>query len=203
MNRDHFLFLLIGALGGFLTGYLMHEAMSHRQPEPRFSRGTPVPGEVGAPTQSGQGTQSAQAAGTQAAMERVQRLRAYVEENPQDLDAVRQLANMHYDIADWPRAAELYERVLQQRPEDVDVMTDLGACYRNLQRPDDALGLFQRVGELAPDHWQSRYNQVLVLAFDLRDLERARAVLEELRAMQPNNPDVQRLEGEVARLGNA
>ena len=138
-----------------------------------------------------------------AAMEKVQRLRAYVEENPQDVDAARQLANMNYDIGNWQRAGELYERVLEQRPEDVDAMTDLGACYRNQGRFDDALALFRKVSEQQPDHWQARFNEVLVLAFDMNDPESAGPAIDELKRLQPDNPDVQRLINEVERRKNS
>ena len=215
MTRDHFLFLLIGALGGFITGYLVHESMALRQSEPRFSRGAQIhnapatvnPG-VGASTSDskipGAGAAAGgAAAGPQAAMQQVQQLRAYVEQNPDDVEATRRLANMNYDIANWQRAAELYERILERTADDINVMTDLGACYRNLGRPQDALALFERVATLDGSHWQSRYNQVLVLAFDLRDLPRARTALDELRALQPTNPDVQRLAQEVEKLENS
>ena len=132
-------------------------------------------------------------------MEQVQRLRAYVEENPDDIDATRQLANMNYDISNWQRAAELYERLLSRSPNDVDAKTDLGACYRNLGRFDDALRLFREVRTQQPEHWQARFNEVLVLAFDLGDLEAAGPPLEELQSLQPDNPDVTRLVAEVER----
>ncbi|MEM8997337.1 MAG: tetratricopeptide repeat protein, partial [Acidobacteriota bacterium] len=157
-----------------------------------------------APQQQAQQPQAAAPnAGANAAMQQVQQLRAYVEANPQDLEATRRLANMNYDIANWQRAADLYERILAQQPDDINVMTDLGACYRNMGQPDKALEFFSRVAELDAGHWQSRYNQVLVLAFDLRDLPRAQTALDELRALQPTNPDVLRLVQEVEKLGNA
>lgn len=202
MTRDHFLFLLIGAMGGFITGYLMHESMAQRQPEPRFSRGAVV-GQPAAGAAQGQTVApAAPNAGGNAAMQQVQQLRAYVEANPEDVEATRRLADMNYDIANWQRAADLYERILEQEGDDIDVMTDLGACYRNLRQPEKALDLFGRVAKLDASHWQSRYNQVLVLAFDLKDLPRAKAVLDELRALQPTNPDVLRLLQEVEKLGN-
>lgn len=196
--KDNLLFMVIGLLTGFIGGYLMHEAMSARQPALR------APGAVaetpagtagtGSPGQPGAGASS-----PAAAMEQVQRLRAYVEENPGDADALRLLANMNYDISNWQRAAELYTRYLELRPRDVDVMTDLGATYRFLGDPRRALAQFQEIRELAPDHWQSRYNEILVLAFDLGDLEAAAAAMSELRALQPGNPEVSRLAEELAR----
>ena len=206
MSRDHFLFLVIGLLSGFIAGYLVHESMSNRQPAPLWHGA----GTAQAPAQPGNpsaGAASAPAAGTtqgagpqaMAAMEQVQRLRAYVEENPTDLDALRSLANMNYDIANWQRAAELYERLLDQKADDVDAMTDLGACYRNLGRFDDALRLFRQAREQKPSHWQARYNEILVIAFDQGNPQGAVESLTELKKMQPENPDVNRLAAELER----
>ena len=197
MTRDNVLYVVIGALVGFIAAYFMFETAVDRQPpmgqptQAASAAGAPgAPGSGGAPT------------GAMAAMQQVQELRAYVEANPDDVEALRTLANMNYDISNWQRAAELYERLLALRPQDIDTMTDLGACYRNLGRPDRALELFQEVQQIQPDHWQSRFNEILVLAFDLGDLDRAAEASEALRQLQPNNPDVERLATEIARRLN-
>lgn len=132
-------------------------------------------------------------------MQQVQQLRQHVAENPDDLDAVRTLANMNYDIANWSRAVELYRSYLDKRPDDVDVATDLGAALRHQGNPEEALTLFDEVLERRPDHWQSLYNQILVLAFDLGRLDDAWTKVQDLQTMQPSNTDVQRLAAEIER----
>lgn len=197
MNRDNVLFTVIGLLAGFTAGYLMHEVMAARQPPPRHAQaGT---GQVGTQGPLQSGPQQGGPGGSQEAMQQVQQLRAYVEANPDDTEALRLLANMNYEISNWMRAAELYERFLGLQPEDIDVMTDLGACYRYLGQFDRALELFREVRELNPSHWQSRYNEILILAFDLGDLPTAAEATRELRSLQPNNPDVERLAAEIER----
>ncbi len=218
MNRDNVLFTVIGLLAGFTAGYLMHEVMAARQPPPRHTQAggisgaagvpgqTPGPRQVGpaeprqaGPRQAGPQQAGPQQAGPQAAMQQVQQLRAYVEANPDDSEALRLLANMNYEISNWTRAAELYERLLGLRPGDIDVMTDLGACYRYLGQFDRALELFREVQKASPSHWQSRYNEILVLAFDLGDLPTAAEATRQLRTLQPDNPDVERLAAEIER----
>ncbi len=61
------------------------------------------------------------------------------------------------------------------------------------RRFDQALANFRRVRELAPDHWESRFNEAVVLAFGLRRYDEAEALVEELRRLQPDNPNVERL----------
>ena len=200
MTRDHLLVLLIGLLSGFILGYVAHEVMASRQPVPAFASGGPqqtVPPQA-APQQQGSTPQGSAPQG-QAGMQQVQQLRQYVAENPDDLDAVRTLANLNYDIANWSRAVELYRSYLDKRPDDVDVATDLGAALRHQGNPEEALKLFDDVLVRRPDHWQSLYNQILVLAFDMNRLDDAWTKVQELQTMQPSNADVQRLATEIER----
>jgi len=132
-------------------------------------------------------------------MAEIQQLRDHVEKNPTDADAIRRLANLNYDIANWARCRELYERYLRLRPGDADVLTDLGVALRGLGQFQDALGRFDQAQQLQGDHWQSIYNEVVVLAFDLKDMPRARQALQRLRQLQPDNPDVTKLADEVMR----
>ena len=149
MDRDKVLFMVIGLLAGFICGYVMHEVMAARQPAPRWqaagaTRNAPTGGQTSA---GGAGTTSGQPA-----MEQVQQLAAYVRDNPDDARAIRQLANLNYDISNWQRAAELYSRYLELEGVDFDVMTDLGATYRYLGKPQEALEQFRNVRDVAPDH---------------------------------------------------
>lgn len=211
MNKDNLLFVTIGILVGFIAGYLLHEVMAARQP-PRLVAGqlagqAPAGAAPAAPGGSPAGPAGmppgAGGEAGMAPMAEVQRLREYVEANPNDADAVRQLANMNFDIRNWQRSAELYDQYLKLRPNDPDVMTDLGVSYRELGRFDEALALFDQVQSRRPEHWQSYFNEVVVLAFDLKRFDAATEVLTRLQQMQPANPEVQRLAAEVERQKNA
>lgn len=208
MNKDHVLFLVIGLLGGFLLGYVGHEVMASRQPAPASAFGGGAAPAAGGGAQPGGGGApapniAAGGGGGGPAMEQVQQLRAYVEKNPNDAQAVRDLANLNYDISNWQRAAELYEQYLKLRPEEVDVMTDLGACLRNMGKSAEALAVLQRAKAKDPKHWQARYNEVLILGFDLGRMDEAAAAAAELRKLEPSNPDVTKLVTEIERRRGA
>ncbi len=102
------------------------------------------------------------------AMAEIQQLRDIVEKNPNDIQAVRKLADLNFDIQNWQRAQELYSHYLELKPNDPDVITDLGITYRGLQQYDKAIDLFNQAKKLEPGHWQAYYNEVVVLAFDLK-----------------------------------
>ncbi len=132
-------------------------------------------------------------------MAEIMRLREHVEKNPDDAEAILTLANLNYDIRNWERARELYERYLKLRPAQPDVLTDLGVSLRGLKQFPEAMARFEEAQRLQDGHWQSLYNEVVVLAFDLKDMPKAQQVLARLRQLQPNNPEVARLADEVAR----
>lgn len=213
MNRDNLQFATIGILVGFITGYLVHEVMSTRQPPrltPEMRAQIVVPGgeqggaaaalegDGGAAPAEG-GGEAGPAAGGARGQQAVQELKAYVEKNPNDADAVRQLANLNFEIRNWKRAQELYNHYLELKPGDPDVMTDLGTAYRATQEFDKALNLFQQVHKAAPDHWKSYFNEVVVLAFDLKKPDEAKAPLAKLQQMQPGNKSVIELADAVAK----
>jgi cytochrome c-type biogenesis protein CcmH/NrfG len=209
LNKDNLLFLMGGLLLGFVSSYLLFEAMASRQP-PRLTpalRAQIATGDEGgggtmAAAAEGPGGANAEApaaGGGPAAMAAIQQLRDYVAKNPNDAVAVRKLGDMNFEIQNWQRAQELYAHYLELKPNDPDVLTDLGITYRGLGHFDKALDNFRQAKKLAPDHWQSYYNEVVVLAFDLKKPDEAHQVLAQLQKMQPGNPDVAKLADAVAK----
>jgi tetratricopeptide (TPR) repeat protein len=130
-------------------------------------------------------------------------LARYVALRPDDSEALLQLANIHFDGKEWSQARELYTRYLAANPGRSDILSDLGVTYRELGQFDRAVELFHQAQKLAPDNWQAFFNEAVVLAFNQKKYDEARQVLDKLRKLQPNNPDVSRLATEVDRLSKA
>jgi tetratricopeptide (TPR) repeat protein len=201
LNRDNFLFALIGILVGFIAGYLMQEVMVTRQPA-RLVHGQTGPVTPGAGAPASDPRTNPQAA-AQARAEEMQQLETFLESNPDDPRAVLRMAALNYDARRWPECVEYYERYLELEPARPDVLSDLGVCYRESGDPQQALESFDHAQEIQPDHWQSRFNEVVILAFDLNEYALAEQVLDELRELQPEDAaaqrNIERLAEEVAR----
>jgi len=199
LTRDNILFILIGILAGFIAGYLMHEVMAENQPA-RLVHGDSAampPGAAGMPgAGGGQGQQTAAQARAQEIQE-MQQLQTFLQENPDNPEANLRLATLAYDTQAWRLCVDGYEHYLELTEDDPDILSDLGVCYHQMGNPQKAIEAFDRAQAVKPDHWQSRFNEVLILVRDLGDYDRAAKVLAELEQLQPDNPQVQQLATEV------
>lgn len=200
------LFILVGVLIGFVAGYFAFERIGSRQP-PRLVQGSaPMAGQPGVAQPAAGGRPGGQADGPIRAPfleQQAAALERQLEAEPNDSAAALQLGNLYFDLQNWQGAVHAYGRYLELAPGDPDVLSDLGVSLQRLGRADEALAMFDRAQEIAPDHWQSRYNEVVVLAFQLQRWDDARQVLGELQRLQPDNPDVARLAEAVEERRNA
>ena len=220
MTKDNLIFAAFGLMLGFVAAWLMFEKVTMRQP-PRAIPGQTATAAPGAPPSGGmpgQGSASSGIpAGVQEDMNRVEQIQQQLQADPDNPDLILALAHASYDLAQqvpnpagsrplWMQARDLYIRYVQLRPEDPNlpnILSDLGVSYQELGEFDQALEIFRRVQAMAPDHWPSLYNQVVVLAFNKKEFDEARKVLAELQRVQPNNPDVQRLAAAIEEQRNA
>ena len=196
MNRDNVLFAMAGLLVGFVGAYFLFEFVGERQ-APRLLAGAAT---ATAGTTSGTAGESPPRAPF---LEKVGELERFVQANPQDADAARELGNAYFDAENWQGAAAAYEHYLTLRSPDPDVLTDFGVSLLRKGEPQEALKRFKEAEKLDANHWQSRYNEVVVLAFELKQFGEAEQALSELRRLQPNNPDVERLAARIAERKNA
>ena len=158
----------------------------------------PNAGVTGAPPLDGSSTATpGMPAVDPAARQRLQDAQAVVAAKPGDYDTLVHLGNAAYDAREYAQAADAYERALKLHPDDVNVMTDLGTAYRNLGDFDRALELFRKARAVDPKHWQSLYNEVIVLAMDKHDHPGADAALARLKAEHPGLPALQGLEEQL------
>ena len=188
MNRDNVLFLILGTLAGFILGFMGFEVMSDNQPQ-RLVHGGDTVAQRPAPPPSGGG----------GPMLEVQRLRQHVAENPEDADAVLELASMNFQINNWSRAEALYTQYVKLRPESPDTLSDLGICQRNQGNFQGAVETFDRALALDPKNWLAQYNKLIVVGIDLQDYSAAQVLIASLQAQRPGDPELGQLVAELER----
>ena len=195
---------VVGILLGFFFGYLIAQKQGV-VPAQRAS--DPHAGVAGAPPLTGQpqippeGGRTAATANPRL-LEQARELETLLAKDPNNYDHLVQIANTHYDLNDFVKAAHFYEKARAIKDDSPDVLTDLGVCYKETGKPQQALVLFDRAADMRPDHWQSRYNAAVVRLFDLNDPAGAKQEVEKLKQLQgkvPSIPDLTGLEGEIAK----
>jgi len=195
---------VLGILLGFFAGYLIGQGQTGPVAQ---KPADPHAGIPGAPSLSGQPAKPPEGGRTAATanprlFEQVHELEGLLAKDPNNYDHLVQMGNTQYDLNDFVKAADYYERARAIKDTSSDVMTDLGVCYKETGKPQKALELFDRAADLQPDHWQSRYNAAVVRLFDLNDAAGAKTEVEKLKKLQgkvANLPDLSGLESEIGR----
>lgn len=202
MNRDNYLFIVIGVLVGFIAGYLLQEVMVERQP-PRLVHGDDTAAPPAAAGAAGGQAASDAEARMRGMVEEMRGLESYLAENPEDAEATLRLGTLSIEVGNWAGCVQALERYVELRDETPDLLSDLGICYSGIGNDRRAIELFDRAQEIEPGHWQSRFNEAMVLGLEMEDFAAADRVIEELRELRPDDPQVDRLVQEIERRRSA
>jgi len=201
-----------GVLLGFFVGWIVGQGQPGAPPPiPAVASAAQNPhaGVPGAPPLAGQPQGQPEggrtgATGNPQLMEQARQLETLLAGDPNNYDTLVSMGNLQYDMGNFVKAREFYERARAIRDDSPDLLTDLGVCYRDGD-PKKALEMFSRAAALSPTHWQSRFNSMVVLHNDLKDSAGARRQLDELKRLQATVPGIPPLTGweqELAKAGS-
>jgi cytochrome c-type biogenesis protein CcmH/NrfG len=203
LNRENLAFLFGGFAFGVLFGYALVHAVGN-QPAldagAAQAAGMPAPAGPAAPTQT-VGTSGA--AGGAPMMAEINALKRRLQEDPRDAAALKRLANIYHDVAMWDQAVGYYERAVELTPDDPDLITDLGVCYRGQRQFERALEMFERAASLDAGHVQSRFNSAVVVGFDLGRYDDALEIVASLEAAAGSVPRLGELKAALEQAKSA
>lgn len=125
--------------------------------------------------------------------------------NPNDYDVLVFLGNAVFDIGyaqksneKFQEAREIYQKALKQKPDDIEVQTDLSLTYFFSNPPDftKAIEELNKTLKKNPNH--ERALQFIVQAY-LKTNKKSEAAdaLAKLKQQNPNNPIIPELESQV------
>jgi tetratricopeptide (TPR) repeat protein len=131
---------------------------------------------------------------------RIPALEQLAARSPQNPDYPAQIANLYYDLGQYDKAAEYYQKSLNLRPQDPNVETDLATCLHYLGQEDRALEVLDRVLSYSPRFVQAKFNKGIVLIEGKKDVKGGIAVWEDLLRSEPAYSQRAELEQRIQQL---
>ncbi|MDH3786371.1 MAG: tetratricopeptide repeat-containing protein, partial [Acidobacteriota bacterium] len=136
MQRENVWFLVGGVVLGILIAAITMNAVGRDPIVGGQGAGEVVEGPAGPRARTETGA-AAPADGAAPMVAEMNALKQRVQDNPQDVASMVRLANLYHQVQMWNDAIPFYEMALEIQTDDPDLMSDLGICFRSVQRPDD------------------------------------------------------------------
>ena len=189
------MFLLVGFAIGFGTLYTWTKKRA-----PDIVRAIPLPAESAARSTASASGGSAEEPPPPLDTARVKELENEIESNPKNVEAMVELANMHFEQRNFRDAIRFYTRALELRPSNVNVRTDLATAMFYEKRFDDAIAEFKKSLELEPDDPRTLFNMGVAYLHGKNDPEGAVQAWEKLIASNPGFPQVDFVKDQIRLL---
>ncbi|HSP87318.1 MAG TPA: tetratricopeptide repeat protein [Ignavibacteriaceae bacterium] len=96
------------------------------------------------------------------AVNRINELETMLKTNPNNNEALLELAHLRNDSGMFEKAIENYQEYLKRVPSDADSRIDMGVCYYNLGKYDEAIAAMTKALEYNKDHQIGHLNLGIV-----------------------------------------
>jgi len=134
------------------------------------------------------------------AISQIENYKEILRKDPNNLQALINIANLYFDTRQDLPAIENYQKALALDPRNVNVRTDMAVCFRRSGNPDRAVEELKKAISIDQRHAQSRYNLGIILIHDKGDIEGGIRAWEALLENVPNYQYRDSLKGEIERM---
>jgi tetratricopeptide (TPR) repeat protein len=129
-------------------------------------------------------------------------LKNKVGENKEDLQTRLQYAHMLFDTNRYNEAIREYLTAMEIDPDNPDIMSDLGVCYRRTGQPAKAIEMFQKAVAINEKHLIGWYNIAIVGFYDLKDTALAKKAIEKVMSIDPFYLNAVQLKARIDSAGS-
>lgn len=123
---------------------------------------SPPPGQATTDANSGTNSNNPHAGVDLNQLEQITELQKTVDSNPNNLDALLNLAHLLNDSGFKDKAIEHYEQYLKQNSKTADVWVDMGVCYFELGKNSEAISKMEKALTIEPKHQIAHLNLGIV-----------------------------------------
>ena len=118
-------------------------------------------------------------------LRRILDLEKQVQQTPGDVAAWTKLSHLYFDSNQYKKAIKGYTTVLNLKPNQPDILVDLGVMYRRDHQHNKAVEMFDKALSVAPKHEVAHFNKGIVLYYDLDKKQEAIGVWKKLLLINP------------------
>jgi predicted Zn-dependent protease len=198
LNRDNFLFAIIGVLLGFIIGFMLHGVMSQREAEQRGVASAPQRQQL-PPDHPPIGSDGSASTDPQQSMQMVQQTIARARSNPKDFDAQVEAAQLEYQIRQYDEAIKFLLTANQIKPDDYETVANLGMINMDAGHFDAAEKWYRAA--LAKDASNTRVMDGLCnVLLQLGKKAAAGEMINRLAKADPTNEDLPQFRDRLAQL---
>jgi tetratricopeptide (TPR) repeat protein len=203
MTKDNLIFGLAGMVLGVIVGVVLMNSSGQRQ-----VNSTPIQQEIvsstnpatsGAAPDQGQLPEGHPPVDETALKQRVSEQQEILKKDPNNQEATITLANLNFDLKNYPEAIQWYQKALQRDASNINLMTDLGTSYMWMGEYDKAQELYNKSLSVDPKHLQALMNMGIV-RMSMGDRAGAAEMWEKVLTYYPNHPEADMLKQAVAKL---
>ncbi len=135
-------------------------------------------------------TRSAPSAEEQAMMADVSKLMAEVERNPENVEALTELAHIFMLMQAWERSYTFWKRVLVFEPENKLALNQAGFTLFQQERYSEAAEFFKALLQLDEQSYRSLFNLGIIFKYYLDDQDKAEAYFQKILEFGPEDPQL-------------
>lgn len=120
------------------------------------------------------------------AQSKIDFLKEKLDANPGDTVSWINLGNAYFDSDRYDDAIAAYLKVLELKPDNPDVLSDLGVMYGKSGKLENAISAFDDAHRIDPFHTMSLFNKGYVQFYDLDQKNEAIETWKKLASIDPN-----------------
>lgn len=106
--------------------------------------------------------------------------------NPNDMKLLLELAHTLADNGFYEDGISKYKLYLEKNPNETDVIVDMGVCYFNLNKLDEAREVINKALSINPDHQIGTYN-LGIISMSQGNREEAEKMFKRVISLNPDS----------------
>ncbi|NLW80655.1 MAG: tetratricopeptide repeat protein [Desulfovibrionales bacterium] len=113
-----------------------------------------------------------------------------LQENPEDMEAMRSLGMSFMEMRAWDKAMSFWDMILTRAGNDVMALNQKGFCLFELERYAEAAELFEKMLGIESGNHHAHFNLGIIYKYYLSDPDKAAAHFQAVLDASPNDPEL-------------